>query len=138
MRQLIKDLILWLIGGFLYVIIELLYRGRTHWTMFILGGICFVAIGLINKYLSWETPLIVQALIGAIIVTILEFITGCIVNLWLGWDVWNYSRMPFNLLGQVCLPYFVLWIGLSIIAIILDDYLRYWLFAEEKPRYILI
>jgi Predicted membrane protein len=106
--------------------------------MFVLGGICFVAIGLINKYLSWETPLIAQALIGAVIVTVLEFLTECIVNLGLGWNVCDYSRMPFNLLGQIFLPFFVLWIGLSIVGIILDDYLRYWLFSEDKPRYILI
>ena len=29
-------------GGVLYVLIELAWRGRSHWTMFVLGGLCFV------------------------------------------------------------------------------------------------
>ena len=43
--------------------------------------------------------------------------------------------MPFNLLGQICLPFAVAWLALAAVAIVLDDYLRYWLFGEEKPRY---
>ena len=124
-----------MIGAFLYLFIEILYRGHTHWTMGILGGACFVLIGLINEILSWETPLLVQGLIGSGIITVLEFISGVILNIWLGLGIWDYSQMPFNLLGQICLPFTIAWFFLSIAAIILDDYLRYWLFKEEKPRY---
>lgn len=131
----IKNLILFEIGGLIYNLIEIIYRGHSHWTMFIVGGLCFLFIGWINKIFSWELALWKQMLIGGLIVTILEFVAGCIINLWLGWDVWDYSSMPLNLLGQVCLPFSVLWVFLSAIAIILDDYLRYWLFNEEKPRY---
>ena len=70
-----------------------------------------------------------------LVVTGIEFVSGCIVNLWLGWNVWDYSHMPFNLLGQICLPFSLLWVLVSGIAVILDDYLRYWLFREEKPHY---
>jgi uncharacterized membrane protein len=103
--------------------------------MFILGGICFVLVGLINEYLSWDTPLWKQGLIGAAVITLFEFITGCIVNLWLGWDVWDYSNLPFNLLGQICLPFFLIWWLLSFVAIMFDDFLRWVIFKEEKPRY---
>ena len=132
---LFKHLCLGVIGALLYMGIELLYRGRTHWTMGIVGGACFVLIGLINEILSWETPLLVQGLIGSGIITVLEFISGVILNIWLGLGIWDYSQMPFNLLGQICLPFTIAWFFLSIAAIILDDYLRYWLFKEEKPRY---
>lgn len=131
--KLIKHLVLFLIGGVVYFLIETLYRCYSHWTMFILGGICFICMGLINEVLSWETPLWKQALIGGAITTLLEFITGCIVNLWLGWNVWNYTK--FDILGQVCLPFFFIWCVLSIVGIILDDYIRYWFFKEEKPQY---
>ena len=77
-------------------------------------------------------------MIGAVVVTVLEFITGLVVNVWLGLNVWDYSDMPLNILGQICLPFSIAWIALSAIAIVLDDYLRYWLFKEEKPRYKLI
>ncbi len=137
-RHVLKEIILAIIGGLIYILIELIWRGHTHISMFILGGICFVAIGLINELFSWELGLVWQSVIGAVIVTVLEFITGLIVNIWLGLGVWDYSNMPFNLLGQICLPFAFPWIALSAIAIILDDYLRYWIFGEEKPRYKLI
>lgn len=134
-RLVYKYVILALIGGFSYVGIELMYRGYSHWSMGILGGICFVVIGMINEFFTWDMPMWKQCLIGSIIVTILEFITGCIVNIWLNWNVWDYSHLPFNILGQICLPFSVIWFCVSAIAIIADDYLRYWLFKEEKPRY---
>jgi uncharacterized membrane protein len=79
--------------------------------------------------------LIKQMFIGACIITILEFITGCIVNLYFKWNVWDYSHLPLNLLGQICLPFSIIWFFLSGIAILLDDYIRYELFDEEKPHY---
>ena len=101
-RLLNKYLFLFDVGGLLYILIELIWRGRSHWTMFLLGGICFVFLGLINEVLPWQMPLWQQILIGAVGITTLEFLTGCIVNLALGWNVWDYSGMPGNLLGQIC------------------------------------
>lgn len=106
--------------------------------MFVLGGWCFILIGNINEDLPWEMGLVQQSLIGAGMVTLFEFITGLIVNVWLGLGVWDYSNMPLNILGQICLPFTLLWIPVSAVAIILDDYLRYWLFGEEKPHYKLV
>lgn len=137
-RLLNKYLILFDIGGLLYILIEFAWRGRSHWTMFALGGLCFVCLGMINEILPWEMSLCQQAWIGACIVTILEFLTGCVVNLWLGWNVWDYSNLTGNILGQVCPQYFVLWLPVSLTGIVLDDWLRYWWFGEEKPRYRLI
>lgn len=130
----IKYLFLGVIGSIVYMNLEILWRGYTHWTMGVLGGICFICLGLINEILSWETPLVLQMLISGTIITVLEFITGCIVNLWLGWNIWNYTWQP-NLWGQISLYSSIGWIGLSLVGIVLDDYLRFWLFHEEKPRY---
>lgn len=135
MKKLYKYMTLLLIGGGLYVLIELIWRGRSHWTMFLLGGICFIGLGLINEVIPWEMPLLQQILIGACIVTGLEFLTGCIVNLWLGWAVWDYSGIPGNILGQICPQFFILWMPVALIAIVLDDWLRYWWFEEDRPRY---
>ena len=131
----IRPLILIGIGGLIYVLIELAFRGRSQWTMFCVGGLCFWLIGLINEVIPWEMPLWKQCIIGAVIVTVVEFLAGCIINLLLGWDVWDYSNMPFNVLGQICLPFSLLWILLSAVAIVLDDRLRYWIYGEEKPHY---
>lgn len=131
----IKNLILFEIGGLIYNLIEMLYRGNTHWTMFIVGGLCFLLVGWINKFFSWDLVLWKQMLIGGAIITVVEFVSGCIINLWLGWNVWDYSHVPLNILGQVCLPFYFAWVGLSLIAIILDDIIRWLFFNEEKPKY---
>lgn len=130
-----KYAILALIGGIIYGALEILFRGHTHWTMVILGGVCFVAVGLINEIIPWEMPLAVQMLIGSIIITVLELCCGCIVNIWLGWDVWDYSKLWGNFLGQICPLYSVIWYFVSLVAILLDDWMRYWLFDEEMPHY---
>ena len=126
---------LFFIGATIYVVIEKLYRGYSHWTMFLLGGICFIALGLINEVIPWDMPLLLQMFIGGAIITVLELITGCVVNLWLGWNVWDYSELPFNLWGQISLFSSIVWVGLSLVGIVLDDTIRWKFFGEEKPHY---
>lgn len=135
MKSVFKHLILFIFGGILYVGIEVIWRGYSHWTMAILGGILFVMIGGINNWFDWEMPFEEQALIGALVVTAAEFMAGCILNIHLGLKIWDYSSMPFNILGQICLPYSLLWVVLSGVAIILDDLLRWVLFDEQAPTY---
>lgn len=140
MKKLLKPIILFLIGGSIYISIEVIYRyimnrPDTHWSMFVLGGLAFILIGAINEYIVWEIPFWIQDFIGAAIVLLLEFIFGCVLNLWLGIGVWDYSNMPLNIFGQICLPFALVWCVLVAIAIVLDDYLRYWMFGEEKPAY---
>lgn len=133
-----KNFILFSIGGIIYCLLEILWRGYSHVSMFILGGLCFLIIGGINNHLSWDLGFIWQCLIGAIIITALEFISGLILNVWFGLNVWDYSDKTFNLMGQICLEFSLLWIPLSGIAILLDDFFRYLLFAEESPHYTII
>lgn len=135
---LLKELVLFLIGGFIYAMIEIIGRGFTHWSMFIVGGIAFIIIGLINEWYTWNIPFIVQMAIGAFVITALELISGYIVNIRLGWDVWDYTDRFMNLGGQICLFNTIYWVILSGVGIVLDDCLRWKLFGDEKPRYILI
>lgn len=103
--------------------------------MFVVGGICFIACGLINEVLNWETPLVLQGLIGATLITLIEFISGYILNIIFKLNIWDYSHLPLAIMGQICLPFSLIWFFLGLIAIILDDYIRYKLFNEEKPHY---
>lgn len=128
-NNIIKDIILFIIFGLLYCGLEILWRGYTHPSMFVVGGICCLLVRLINE-ITPEMPMWLQCLLSAIIITIIEFLSGCILNLWLGLGVWNYINMPLNLLGQVCLSFSVAWFFLSYIAIKLDDWLRRILFHE--------
>jgi uncharacterized membrane protein len=135
MKNLFKKLVLILYGGCAYVLVELIYRGYSHPSMFLVGGICFVGIGEINEFYPWDMPLISQMFISSVFVTAIEFISGCILNLWLKLGVWDYSQMPYNLCGQICLLFSIWWFFLSFIGIFLDDYIRWKVFNEEKPRY---
>lgn len=134
-KSLIKYAVLFFFGGLVYYLIEILWRGYSHWTMIILGGLCFVVVGLINNILPWNMVIELQALIGAVLITSLEFVVGLIVNVNLGWDIWDYSNVPFNFLGQICLPFSLLWYVLSIVVIFTDDYIRHIFFNEKKPVY---
>lgn len=124
-----KETIIFVIFGFLYICLELLYRGRTHISMFFVGGLCGILIGLINDNTP-DISLFYQCILGTIIVTLIEFISGCYLNIYLGLGVWDYSYVPFNLLGQVCLPFSIIWRFLSIPVIYLDDYLKNKLLKE--------
>ena len=137
LKAILKHAVLALCGGCVYFLIEMAWRGHSHWTMAVLGGVCFVLIGDINEFIPWNMPLILQGAIGSGIVTVLELVSGIILNLWLGLGIWDYSNMPFNLLGQICLLFTLLWVALSIVAVVLDDWLRYWLFGEDRPTYTL-
>ena len=137
MKLLCKYFFLFIVGGSLYSLIEISFRGHTHWTMFIVGGVCFILLGLINEVIPWELSFIGQMLMGGALITGVEFITGVIVNLILGWDIWDYSNMQFNILGQVCLPFSIIWCLISGVGIVLDDYIRYKIFGEDKPEYTL-
>lgn len=120
------EVILFLIGGAVYAWLEILWRGYTHWTMFLLGGACFVIMGMLNEYkIPWHWCLLRQSIVSACVITVFEFVVGCIVNIRLGWQVWDYSDLPLNLCGQICLYYFLLWIPLSMVGIVLDDWIRY-------------
>lgn len=134
-KDYLEMLLLFSFGAILYMLIEILYRGFTHWTMGILGGLCFVIIGGLNNYIDWGMPVIKQSLIGGLVITVLEFAVGVLLNLVLGLNIWDYSEMPLNLLGQICLPFSIIWCLLSIVAVYVDDGLRKLLFKEPFPKH---
>jgi len=134
--MLVKYITLLLWGGAVYWCIEMLYRGHSHPSMFITGGICFLLVGGLNNYLPWKMPIWLQCAIGGVIITLVELIVGLIVNVWLGLNVWDYSHMRWNLWGQIVPHYTFAWMGLSLVAIWLDDFLRWKLFGELRPVYV--
>ena len=111
-----KNAVLFYTGGAAYLTIELLFRGRSHGSMFLAGGTCFVLIGQLN-HVHPKLPVPLRALAGAGIVTMVEFATGLLVNRDFG--VWDYRDQPGNLMGQICPLFSALWIPLSLLAIYL-------------------
>lgn len=111
---------IFLIGGAGYALLEILWRGYTHPSMAIVGGVCLLAICFVNKRFRSKKR-IFRAFICAASVTAIEFVTGEIINVALKLNVWNYSYMPFNIGGQVCLGYSLLWLILSYFIICVID-----------------
>ena len=87
LRFILKYFFLFYIGGLTYCGIEMLYRGHTHWSMFLCAGIIFIYASVQNEVFEWDYPFWKQLLKVWIFALIAEFITGCIVNLWLGWNL---------------------------------------------------
>lgn len=108
------------IGAILYASIELLWRGRTHWTMAVLGGVVYVILNDINIRIP-NASITVKSIFGSGIITVLELICGVILNLKLGLKVWNYENIGYNILGQICPKYTVYWFMLCIVAFILIE-----------------
>lgn len=133
---LFEEACLFVFGGISYCLIEIMWRGHTYFSMDIVGGFCFLGIGLLNNFVEWDMPLRAQMFLSAAIVTCTEFIAGLILNVWLGLGIWDYSNLPCNVMGQVCLLYSFLWFVLSLPAIFMDDFIRWKVFKEEKPHYI--
>ena len=108
-----EKLKIFLIGAIGYSIIEILWRGYTHWTMSLTGGICFLLIYMIFTKYNYM-PIIAKCLLGTAVITTMELIVGCVVNLYLKWNVWDYSGYHYQLFGQICLFYSVMWFLLCI------------------------
>ena len=106
---LLEYFVVYIVGALGYGSLEFLYRGYTHWTMLITGGLCFTALYAIANS---SMILVFQCVLGAVVITTIELLSGMIVNLWLGWDVWDYSSQPFNLNGQICLSFSLIWFAL--------------------------
>lgn len=102
---------LFLAGGAAYGLIEILWRGNTHWSMVLTGGACFLLIYTVSAV---NINFFAKCLICTFAITGIEFFVGCIVNIMLKLNVWDYSDLRFNFLGQVCLTYTFLWFLLSV------------------------
>ncbi len=110
-------------GGMGYCLIELLWRGFTDITMAFAGGISFCLLALIQQHLK-SLKFIYRCILGGLAISTVEFIFGIVFNLYLNRAVWDYSLMPLNLMGQVCVSYTVLWCILSAPMLIAAGLLR--------------
>lgn len=122
-----------LTGGVIYGLVEIIWRGYTHWSMIIAGGICFTAIHLLNKKLS-DTHILLKCAAGCLFITGVEFVIGVIVNLILRLNVWDYSGVFGNLFGQICPVFTAMWFLISYPAFLLSSTIDkfYSLIAHQK------
>lgn len=114
MSEKVLELTVFILGGWAYAMMEILFRGYTHWTMVLTGGACILTLYIMADWLLSQ-PIVVAALAGAIIITLYELGVGIVVNLKLEWNVWDYSAMPCNVLGQICPTFTAIWFVLCLI-----------------------
>ena len=125
-----EGLIVFLTGGLIYSMIEICFRGYTHWSMTLTGGACLLL--MYRHYAANPNEgMLGKCLYGCIVITSFELLVGCVVNLLLGWDVWDYSSQPLNLFGQICVMFSAFWFLLSVPAAALCEVFRL-RFAELK------
>ena len=108
-----KKTMLFYLGGCAYMGLELLWRGRSHGSMFVAGGTCFLLIGHLN-HVRPRLPLPLRAVAGAGIVTMVELGIGLLCNR--NFEVWDYRDRTGNFLGQICPMFTALWIPVSLLA----------------------
>ena len=131
-----RILTIWAALGAIYVALEVVFRRHSHPAMLIVGGLCGVLVGAINQAPRfYNAPVIVQAVIGAVIVLAVEFVAGCVLNLWLGLGVWDYSNQPGNVLGQICPAFGLLWFLIMPLAIWAEDTARWLIWAYDRAVY---
>ena len=137
----VLSMLLWSWGGTVYFLLEVAFktlRGEQEqisWTMLVLAVILTIPVERCGEQLPWEVPLWIQALACALLVTAVELAAGVILNIWLGLDIWDYSHLPFNLWGQICPQFFLVWWALCAAFIPVFDWMRYAVSGGQRPKY---
>lgn len=134
-KTVFKNLVLFYIGFTTYVSIEVVFRGYSHWLMGVCGGLAVVLLDKLNDYISWDMDILVQGSIGSLLITAFELIIGLISQAGFLPQMWDYSNMPLNFRGIICLPFSLIWIGLSIVAIMVADAINYYCFEIQPVPY---
>ena len=140
----VLSMLLWTWGGAVYYLLEVAYKSltghpeRISWTMLVVAIILCIPVERCGAELPWSCPLWLQSLCCAMLVTAVEFVAGLVLNVWLGLGIWDYSHLPFNLMGQICPQFTALWWGLCLVFIPVFDWLRWAVEGGERPHYTII
>lgn len=129
-KRLCTLLFMFLFSGTVYVCIELLFRGRTTFSMWVVGGICGMIISQINNYFSFEMDFVLQVIMSMLICTAIEGYTGLLINQ--DFSIWDYRHLWGTFLyGQLNMIFMCAWGLISMFSIPILDYLE-WVFFDER------
>ena len=127
MRKVREHINVYLVGAIMYGLIEIIWRGHTHWSMVLTGGVCFL---IIYKIAPLASPLLLRCLAITFSITAIEFAVGVIVNIIFELNVWDYTDRKFNLFGQICPLYSAFWFLLSFVGVLFCKYI-YQVYREQ-------
>lgn len=129
--------VIFLTSGLIYTMLELMWRGRTHWTMFLCAGLCgLVMANINNNLLEFDTDFLKQVSVSALCCTTFEFLFGIMFNG--DFAIWDYRGLwgTIHILGdQVNILFFGIWIIISVFSLPFLDWLQWKLGLAEKPYY---
>lgn len=137
----VLSMLLWTWGGTVYYFLEVIWKllreepERISWTMLVVAVLLCIPVERCGAELPWSCPLWLQALACAALVTAVELAAGLVLNVWMDLGVWDYSRLPGNLWGQICPQFSALWWGLCLVFIPVFDWLRWTVEGGTKPIY---
>ena len=137
----VLSMLLWTWGGAVYFLLEVAWKSigghpeRISWTMLVVAVILCVPIERCGAEAPWEWPIWLQAVACAALVIVVELVAGVVLNIWLGLDIWDYSHLPLNFLGQICPQFSALWVVLCLVFVPVFDWLRWAVEGGEKPHY---
>lgn len=134
-KNIFKTAVLFMVGFCLYITIETVFRGYSYVLMGICGGIAIVVLDKINNKISWDTDILIQCLCGSLLVTFMELIIGTLSLKGYLPLMWDYSSIPLNYRGIICLPFSIVWMLLSFVAILVADSINYYVFEELPVPY---
>jgi len=131
-----KNIVLFLVGYCSYIAIEVTARGYSFPIMGVCGGLAIVILDKINDEISWDIDLFLQGLCGSALITFFELVIGeFALHTNLIPKMWDYSNMILNYKGIICLPFTLLWMALSIVAIFIADAINYYVFSATPLPY---
>lgn len=144
-----KGIIHFILLGFAFLIVEYIFRCISYDSntfhpslllMFFVGGLSAILIGLLNEsgMINRNVNIFWQSVIGMVIILLVEFSTGVVLNLWLNLNIWSYASYPLNLIGQICLQFAVIWFLMCPFGFWLDDVLRHYIYGGMIAPYSLL
>ncbi len=130
-------MLFFLVYGFMGFLLETIFRSISDRKIYIsrgfltkgfcpLYGICAVLIieifTLCELSINSSLLALISATVGSIaMVTLLEYITGRMLDRVFNYKLWDYSAYPFNLHSYICLEFSLLW---GILALLLSNFVH--------------
>lgn len=138
MKKTVQYLFLFTLGGAAYYTLELIFRGFSHPTMFLLGGLCFLICCGIHAMIGTAAGLPAQMFLCAVAITAMELLFGYVLNLKMGLNIWSYANYRLNFKGQICLRFSLIWYVLGGAAIVINDWVCRFLYGKKHPTYVMM
>ena len=136
--------VIFIICGIIYFSLEMIFRGRSDWTMFVCAGLIGVLASALNNIFTYEMLFQEQIFIGTVIATLLEGIIGEIIKFFNNGinPVWDYSQIKNDFIRSACFFdgqcnffFSLIWAGLIVVAILVGDSIDYYVFKNEPQPY---